>query len=301
MGSLVIKDKINGEMALNIDEIKKYLAPTATEQEFWLFINTARALNLNPLKREIYFIKYQDKAQIITGYQVYLERAIRSELLEWWEISIEKPNEKERSTWIGIFRAKRRDWTLPFEWRVPMAEVDKKQATWNLMPEFLLKKNTLSQGLRMLLPEIFSGMPYTAEEISAGTSESIISNEDMPHIEPAIEELEAKERAKNEFLTNLSLELDNITTIKELEASYIKRKKAIEKSELKEEILDLFTKRKKELLPAEIAKQTGYSAEEIEGFIVNYNHEIIQEILEGNEDAIKQFRQEYEKNLIQEK
>ncbi len=286
--SLVIKDSQKNEVQLQIDDIRKFIAPTADEKEFWLFIQTAKALNLNPIKREIYFVKFNNQAQIITGYQVYLERASRSGLLEYWNVDVEKPDPKDRSTWIGVFTGKRTDWTKEFVWHVPMSEVDKKQSTWNLMPEFQLKKNTVSQGLRLLIPEILSGMPYTAEEVTAGTSEYVI---DGQVIEPSESELQAKEKAKNDYLAKLASELHGINTIADLEKHYTKNKKAYDASELKDDILWCYEARKYDLNLYLLADKTGINALEIAEYMNKelMKSSVVVEALAGNEEAVKQF------------
>jgi hypothetical protein len=245
--SLSIYDSNNNQIELQIDEIKKFIAPTATEQEFWLFIQTAKLLNLNPIKREIHFAKFGNQAQIITGYQVYLERAIRSGLLEYWDVQVEKPSDK-REAWIGVFTAKRTDWTQPFEWRVSMNEVDKKQSTWNLMPEFMLKKNTLSQGLRMLIPEILSGMPYTAEEVSAGTSEMALGQSSYTEVvKPSESEQKTFDKDKDSRFQKVKAEIDAITDIANLDAWVAKNVQKIGKSDLKDAINEYILARTSEI------------------------------------------------------
>lgn len=287
--SLVIKDVNQNEIQLQVDEIKKFIAPNATEQEMWLFINIAKAFNLNPIKREIYFVKYNNQAQIVTGYQVYLERAARSGLLEYWNVDVEKPNPDDRSTWIGVFTGKRTDWTKEFTWRVPMKEVDKKQSTWNIQPEFQLKKTTASQGIRILIPEILSGMPYTAEEVTSGTSEQII---EMEIIEPTEEERQAKEQARDEYLAKLNGELLLISEITPLEKHYKANKKKYDASELKDEILSFYEARKYDISILKLAELTELDIPEISQYMNKelMKDEMIIEALAGNEDAIKQVK-----------
>lgn len=287
--SLMIKDANQNEIQLQVDEIRKFIAPNADEKEFWLFINTAKALNLNPIKREIYFVKYNNQAQIITGYQVYLERASRSGLLEYWKVEIEKPDPQKRETWIGVFTGKRTDWTQEFVWHVPMSEVDKKQSTWNIMPEFQLKKNTISQGLRLLIPEILSGMPYTAEEVTAGTSEQII---DMEIIEPSEDELEAKEKAKNDFLVKLASDLQTMDSTESLEKHYKNNKKKYAASELKDDIDWTYANRKYDIGVLKLAELTELDISEVSQYMNKelMKDAVVVEALAGNDDAIKQVK-----------
>jgi hypothetical protein len=291
---LVIIDAKGIESRLQIDEIKKFIAPTANDQEFWMFIQTAKMLNLNPIKREIYFVKYQEKAQIIVGYQIYLQRALESGLIEYWNVEVDKGAEPlKRETWKGIFTARRKDWSKDFTWIVPMNEVDKKQATWNLMPEFLLKKNTLAQGMRMLIPEILGSLPYTSEEVSSGASESL-AEIDLPQgqfIEPSPSESEAKDKAKNAFLEKLMIDLTAILTIEELDAKYKTNKAKYETSEMKESIAKLYASRYKQLWFELIATSTGFSAYQVGEYMEQAGDigTLVAECVAGNVAAIEQF------------
>jgi hypothetical protein len=290
---LVIIDAKGIESRLQIDEIKKFIAPTANDQEFWMFIQTAKMLNLNPIKREIYFVKYQEKAQIIVGYQIYLQRALESGLIEYWNVEVDKGAEPlKRETWKGIFTARRKDWSKDFTWIVPMNEVDKKQATWNLMPEFLLKKNTLAQGMRMLIPEILGSLPYTSEEVSSGASESL-AEIDLPQgqfIEPSPSEQEAKDNAKNAFLEKLMVDLTAITTIDELDKKYKANKAKYETSEMKDSVFNLYAIRKKQLWLELLSTKTGFSAYQVDEYMEQAGDigGLITECVAGNVEAINQ-------------
>lgn len=287
--SLVLYDEKNNEVSLKIDEIKKYIAPNATESEFWLFINTARMLNLNPIKKEIYFIKYGEKAQIVVGYQTYLMRALESKLVEYWNVEVEKPDVKDRSTWVGVFTGKRTDWTKEFEWRVPMVEVDKKQSTWNLMPEFLLKKNTLAQGIRMLIPEILSQLPYSVEEVTAGTSEMMLEIPEAKLIEPSAEESQAKSQATREALNAIADNIAKCDTLEKVNKLYSQSK--LDKSELKVDIEALLNERRYQLKIVKLSELTGIIHADILEYVNEdiLNSVVVIDALAGNKEAIKEF------------
>lgn len=289
MPESIVEYKTNA-MELRVDEIRKFIAPNLTDQEFWLFINTAKTLDLNPLKREIYPVKYGDKFNIITGYEVYIKRANLSKLLEWWKVTIEKPSE-EFKTWIGVFTAKRLDWTQEFEWQVPMIECYKNQATWQTMKEFMLKKTTIGQGLRLLIPEVLAGMPYIAEELGSQILESDYTEiPEEQKIEPEPSEQEAKDKTKNDFLDKLMTQLTEIKTIAELEKKYKTNKKSYESSEMKDSILALFASRKRQLQIEAIQNVTncGFRLTDIDNWLSQVGDvgPIIDEALAGNADAL---------------
>lgn len=153
---------IKEDMALNVADIKKYICPTATDKELFMFLGIARSYGLNPLKREIHFVKYgQSPASIIVGYEVYLKRAEATGKLGGWKCWIEKDDIGEKA----VIEIKRTDQEIPVRWEVYRKEFDRQQASWKTMPMFLLKKVAISQGFRLAFPGDLGGMPYTAEEM----------------------------------------------------------------------------------------------------------------------------------------
>ena len=149
---------------LSAEDVKKYIAPNATDKELFLFMNIAKSYGLNPFKREIHFVKYgQSPASIIVGYETYIKRADATGKLDGWRAWIEdkgKPDER------AIIQIKRKDFSDPFIWEVYRHEFDTKQANWNRMPAFMLKKVAIAQGFRLAFPSELGGLPYTKEELS---------------------------------------------------------------------------------------------------------------------------------------
>lgn len=68
------KTKINQNQD-NIDHIRKTAAYGATDDEFKTFMYLCTTYNLDPLKKEIYFIKYGGRSTIITSRDGYLKIA----------------------------------------------------------------------------------------------------------------------------------------------------------------------------------------------------------------------------------
>lgn len=165
---------------LTAETIKKYLCPKASDQELLLGLQIARTFKLNPLKREVYFVKYTDSEpmQVLTGYEVYLKRADRSGkyggLKSWTTGSIET---KDLVGHVKIFR---KDWIEPLEHEadyfeyVQMKNVYKADRSfshkepntfWKNKPKTMIKKVAESQGFRKAFPDEFDGMPYTSDEV----------------------------------------------------------------------------------------------------------------------------------------
>lgn len=161
------------EFTISVEDVKKYVAPGATDKELFVFMGVAKSYGLNPLKREIHFVKYgQNPGQVIVGYESYIKRAERTTLLDGWKVWIAdmgKPEER------AIIEIRRKDFSQPFTWEVYRKEFDKGQANWKQMPTFMLKKVAIAQGFRLAFPSEIGGMPYIPEELpqeKVGTASS---------------------------------------------------------------------------------------------------------------------------------
>ena len=173
------------------------------------FIEIATAFQLNPFKREIYYIPYGKgeyrKLSIITGYETYLKRAERTGKMDGWSADIEGSGEDM----VAVVTIYRKDWSRPFIHKAYWSECkqttykDNKQqlnAMWTKMGKFMLKKVATAQAFRLCFPDEFGGMPYTADELpdnmTAGfneepkniTSESSATRVEQPKTETSEQE-----------------------------------------------------------------------------------------------------------------
>lgn len=164
---------------LTAETIKKYLCKDATDQELMMGLQIAKTFNLNPLKREVYFVKYNEKTpmQVLTGYEVYLKRAERSGKYDGLEIRSE--GSVETGDLKAIVKVFRNDWKNPltheafYSEYVQMKPIYKNQikvgeepnAFWKNKPITMIKKVAVSQAFRMAFPDEFDGMPYTSDEV----------------------------------------------------------------------------------------------------------------------------------------
>lgn len=182
------------ETQINIDDIKRFIAPNATDKELFLLINIAKTYGLSPFKREVHFVKYGNApASIITGYEIYLKRAERTGKLDGWKCWIEKDDVGEKA----VIEIKRKDQTIPVRWEVYRKEFDKAQSTWKSMPTFMLKKVAIAQGFRLAFPDDLGGMPYIPEEMpqdkGGGLSEALpkevlkIADHPTPDVSPIVD------------------------------------------------------------------------------------------------------------------
>jgi phage recombination protein Bet len=166
---------VKEDAQISVADIKKFIAPSATEKELFMFMGIAKSYGLNPLKREIHFVKYgSSPASIIVGYEAYIKRAERTGLLDGWKVWIENVGKTDERAVIEI---KRKDFAQPIKWEVYRTEFDKGQANWKTMPLFMLRKVAIAQGFRLAFSQDIGGMPYIPEEMpqdkGGGTSETL--------------------------------------------------------------------------------------------------------------------------------
>jgi phage recombination protein Bet len=163
-----IKPVTGTEVAVSEEKLMDYLtalglAKELSKEQTKMFVELAIANQLNPFKREIYAVKFKDKFNIITGYEVYIKRAERSGKLDGWEAEvIGEPGKPGCKAKVTIYR---KDWTRPFVHTVEYAEYVQSSPIWQSKPATMIKKVVIAQGFRLAFPDELGGMPYTADEI----------------------------------------------------------------------------------------------------------------------------------------
>jgi phage recombination protein Bet len=141
--------------------IKERMAKGATEQEFKLFLYTAAALGLDPLKKEIWCVKYEGKpAMIYTSRDGFLSIAHRSGFFDGMETEALYEDEKLVGAKCSVWR---KDVSRPFVVSVLLSEYDQRQALWLTKKETMIKKVAENQALRKAFN--ISGV-YSTEEIT---------------------------------------------------------------------------------------------------------------------------------------
>lgn len=164
------KAKENQVAEINENQIATYLAGeniNLNKNELAYFLQLSKINNLNPFKREIYVIKDKSgKIDFVTGYEVYLKRAISTGLLNGWKVEIAGESPAEAVAVVTIYR---KDWEHPFMWEVYGAEFYKPSksgyGSWDRMWRHMLKVRAISQAFRLAFPEHLGGLPYTQQEI----------------------------------------------------------------------------------------------------------------------------------------
>lgn len=232
-----------------------------TPDEAKKFLEICQAFQLNPFKHEIYGIKGWDSEHgkdiltIIVGYESYLKRAERTQLLDGWDKSVEKDeNGNIMSATITIYRKDRK---YPFKHTVYFNEFARRKKdgslmkNWATMPVFMLEKVVIAQGFRMCFPDEMGGLPYIEEEI-----QEIILNEEKGNAKPYVEM--PKEKIINVEIT----EPEKPTEPKAKEISYTDEDvanlfKAIQASVNTDELSKIWKENLPliKVVPAEIKKQ----------------------------------------------
>jgi phage recombination protein Bet len=178
--AMTIQDAKGQSVTITAQDVKNYICPKATDKEVFMFLNIAQSYQLNPFKREIHLVKYENApASFIVGYESYLKRAEHTGKLDGWKAWLADDGKK---AYCKIWRKDHRE---AFEWEVDRAEFDTQKASWKKMPGFMLKKVCIAQAFRLAFPEDLGGMPYIAEEITNHTSGEL-PQDDIPVVnEPA--------------------------------------------------------------------------------------------------------------------
>ena len=163
MGKEIVETK---SQKIDSKTIESFLFTSETklnEKQKTMFLQLALRNQLDPFKREIYAIPYGNDFNIVTGYQVYIQRAETTNQLNGWHCEAMR-NEKNEliGAKIVIYR---KDFEHPFEWEVSLKEFDKGQFSWKKMPEFMIKKVCIGQGFRLAFPNELGGLPYLQEEL----------------------------------------------------------------------------------------------------------------------------------------
>jgi len=171
-----------------VDLIKRTIAVDATNDELNLFLYQAKRTGLDPLARQIYFVKRAGKVVIqtsIDGFRVVAERSKKyqgqtkpewcDENGKWFEVW-PKSSVPPTAARIGIYRS---DFKEPLyaiaKWTsyVPQAGQD---FMWRKMPDVMILKVAEALALRKTFPQDLSGI-YTDEEMAQAENKPAIQAE----------------------------------------------------------------------------------------------------------------------------
>lgn len=183
------------------DYVSKFLANSISQKDQKMFLEIAKAFQLNPFKREIYCVPFGNKCNILVGYEVYLKRAERTGKLNGWNVEVVGEG-LDLTAKVVIYR---KDWTHPFKHEVLFSEYNQNTSIWKSKPRTMIRKVAISQAFRLAFPEDLGGLPYVEEEIE--TMKDISPNNDNK-VEKAIEAIKGTRDWKD-----LTIVADSIKTM----------------------------------------------------------------------------------------
>ncbi|MGV3060654.1 phage recombination protein Bet [Streptococcus hyovaginalis] len=231
-------DFLTNPQLLNSSIIRKYLDPQgkASDEELAYFIAQAKAQNLNPFTKEIYFIKYGNQpAQIVTAKAAFEKKADSHPQFDGSESGViyEQNGEIKRSNgafipkgadilggWAKVYR---KDRSHPTEIEVSFEEYDNskirkegevnsygkpnKPNTWDNMPCVMIRKVALVTAYREAFPSEL-GNSYDADELQLDTTpkdvtpvetQEEVKARKMSQIEQQRQEMQAQEEQTDLF------------------------------------------------------------------------------------------------------
>lgn len=198
MNELVIKDQ-KDQVILSSEIIKKYICPTATDQEVYMFFQLCRSQNLNPFMREAYLIKYGDeKASMVVGKETFTKRADSLPDCDGFEAGIIVldndgkvvyrkgafivEGESLLGGWANVYRKSRQH---PYHIEVSKKEYERFTKNgdltkpWREMPATMIRKTALVQALREAYPQDFANM-FTPEEMPVDNLPEYTMGKEIP-------------------------------------------------------------------------------------------------------------------------
>jgi len=183
-----------------LDLIKKTVARDATDQELSLFLYTASMRGLNPLTRQIHFVKRGGQGTIqtgIDGFRLIAERTGKyAPGTKPTNFEYDSRGNLLRATVFGIKIMNGQAFEFSATAKFNEYKVDSNQI-WRKMPETMLEKCAEAKLLRKGFPEELSGL-YTNEEMAQ--ADNVITE---------FHEAEEPSQITPEFEQELEPEIDN--------------------------------------------------------------------------------------------
>ena len=158
--------------------------PGLNDHQVKQFLAVSMAFGLNPWKKEVYAVTYNNRdggktMSIVTGYEVYLKRAEMNPNYDGYETEWRGEFVRGKSTKSGkngnysvdalvpkdgdvscICRVFRKDRKVPVKCEVFFSEYDQGNSMWQSKPRVMLEKVAIARAFRLAFPVEFGGMPY---------------------------------------------------------------------------------------------------------------------------------------------
>jgi len=178
-----------------IDLIKRTICKDATENELALFLYQCERTRLDPLSRQIYFVKYNGKVTIIVAIDGYRSIAGRTGLYAGSDDYVFDNEEKPNKATVTVYKMIQGQ-RCPFSATARWAEYypgEKLGFKWRSMPTLMLGKCAEALALRKAFPQELSGL-YTPEEMEQAEKSQV-------ELEPSIEIYTGTAQQNNQLKT----------------------------------------------------------------------------------------------------
>lgn len=143
--------------------IKATVAKGATDDELKLFLHQCRRLQLDPIAKQVHFVKYGNSpGTVIIGIDGFRVVAHRSGQLDGIERGVK--HDDKGNLVAGWARVHRKDWKFPAYTEVLLSEYTKPTGNWRTMAATMIQKVAEVAALRMAFPADLSGV-YSHEEM----------------------------------------------------------------------------------------------------------------------------------------
>jgi len=163
--------------------VRDTVAQGCTETEFQLLLYQARTYQLDPLRREIWAIKYDPArpASIFTGRDGFLKIAHASGQFDGMESGV-----REHDTGlVGWAKVYRKDMSHPFSVEVYEKEYNTGRGQWQKMPRTMIQKVAESQALRKAFA--INGIYSQEEDRNAGPDTDMTKRAGAVPVSPVID------------------------------------------------------------------------------------------------------------------
>ncbi|HEM3632591.1 TPA: phage recombination protein Bet [Streptococcus suis] len=165
-------------------DVKRYFDPQnlLSEKQVGQALSLIKGRNLNPLANEVYIVAHKNNKtggvefSLIVSKEAFLKRAAQSPNYEGFEAgvvvidengiqterkgSLILPTDKLVGGWARVYR---KNFKVPVEIYLSLAEYNKGKSTWNSMPATMIRKTALVNALREAFPEDLGNM-YTEDD-----------------------------------------------------------------------------------------------------------------------------------------
>ena len=182
---------------LQAADIKRFLAPKASDADLEIFVRFCQAQSLNPFAKDVYLIPFKNKdgtftSAIVVGLQFYLKRASRNPLYQTYQSglivkrgdiyvdvvgTVGYPGDELYGAWCKVYK---KGSPIPFEHRITLKDWDKKRELWLTTPGPMLEVRAISQGIRRAFPEEFG--PDDVPQQIEGITVEVAEDTSMPQI-----------------------------------------------------------------------------------------------------------------------